>query len=228
MKTRLRVAFLLLIAVVACGACRKSTTTQKSNANLASPPQETIGGGAAPAGEKFSFRGWITNLSIEMALVRDNDHLTGTYFYPRVGKNIDLKGSIDRTGKLELRETDETGKDTGVFKGQWKSNEIGLAAIEGKWSRPDGSKETQFELTQQPIEFTAAVRVTPKVIRKNNKEGKYTVNVEYPQIEGDSRFDGFNQQARAMISKDVAAFKAAEGTPSEEEPAVADEALNAA
>ena len=224
MKTNLQTTFLLLVAVTVFGACRKSTTTRTPNPNLASPPPETIGGGTAPTGEKFSFRGSIANLSIEMTLVRESDHLNGTYFYPRVGKNIDLKGSIDSTGKLELRETDETGKDTGVFKGQWSSNNIGLAAIEGKWSRPDGSKETQFELTQQPIEFTAAVRVTPKVIRENNKEGKYTVNVEYPQIEGDSRFDGFNQQARAMISKDVAAFKAAEGSPSEEETTLADEA----
>jgi hypothetical protein len=224
MKTNCKTTVLLLIAVAVCGACRKTTTTQTVNANLASPPQETIGGGAAPAGEKFSFRGWIANLSIEMTLVRDSDHLNGTYFYPRVGKNIDLKGSIDSNGKLELRETDETGKDTGVFKGQWRSNDIGLAAIAGKWSRPDGSKETDFELTQQPFEFTASVRVTPKVIRENNKEGKYTVNVEYPQIEGDARFDGFNQQARSMISKDVAAFKASEGNPGEEQTDLADEA----
>lgn len=216
MKINFRITLLLLLAVAVLGACRKSTTTPNSKTNLASPPQETIGGGAAPAGEKFSFRGWIANLSIEMTLVRDNDRLTGTYFYPRVGKNIELKGSIDSGGKLELRETDETGKDTGVFKGQWKSNDPGLASIEGKWSRPDGSKETDFELTQQPIEFTAAVRVTPKVIRENNKEGKYSVNAEYPQIEGDSRFDAFNQQARSMISKDVAAFKTAETEALEE------------
>jgi len=224
MRINLRITLLLLTAVVLFGACRKSTTTQTANTNMASPPQETIGGGAAPAGEKFFFRGWIANLSIEMALVREPERLTGTYFYPRVGKNIDLKGTIDSGGKLELRETDETGKDTGVFKGQWKSNEIGFAAIEGKWSRPDGSKETDFELTQQPIEFTAVVRVVPKVIRENNKEGKYTVNVEYPQIEGDSRFDAFNQQARSMINKDIAAFKSAEGNPGEEETDLADEA----
>lgn len=224
MRINLRITLLLLTAVVLFGACRKSTTTQTANTNLASPPQETIGGGAAPAGEKFYFRGWIANLSIEMTLVRETGRLTGTYFYPRVGKNIDLKGTIDSGGKLELRETDETGKDTGVFKGQWKSNEIGFADIEGKWSRPDGSKETDFELTQQPIEFTAAVRVVPKVLRENNKEGKYSVSVEYPQIEGDSRFDGFNQQARSMISKDVAAFKASEGNPGEDETALADEA----
>src|SRR5215510_5794506 len=142
MKINFKTTLPLLIAVAVLGACRKSTTTQNANTNLASPPQETIGGGAAPAGEKFLFRGWIANLSIEMTLVREADRLNGTYFYPRVGKNIDLKGSIDSSGKLELRETDETGKDTGVFKGQWKSNDIGLAAIEGKWSRPDGSKET--------------------------------------------------------------------------------------
>ena len=223
MKTNLRITCILLIAVAVFGACRKSTTTQTANSNLASPPQETIGGGAAPAGEKFYFRGWIANLSIEMTLIREPDRLTGTYFYPRVGKNIDLKGSIDSGGKLELRETDQTGKDTGVFKGQWKTNEVGLAAIEGKWSRPDGSKETDFELTQQPIEFTSAVRVTPKVIRENNKEGKYSVNVEYPQIEGDARFDGFNQQARSMISKDVAAFKTAETESTEEANELPDE-----
>ncbi len=210
MKTNLKTTLLLLTAVALFGACRKSTTNQTPNSNLASPVQETISGGAAPTGEKFYFRGSIANLSIEMTLVRDAGNLTGTYFYPRVGKNIQLKGSIDSGGKLELRESDDTGKDTGVFKGQWKSNESGLAAIEGKWSRPDGTKETDFELSQQPIEFTAAVRVVPKVIRENNKEGKYSVNAEYPQIEGDSRFDAFNQQARGMISKDVAAFKTAE------------------
>jgi hypothetical protein len=223
MKRNFRVTVLLLIAVALFGACRKSTTTQNPNTNLASPPPETIGGGAAPTGEKFSFRGWIAGLSIEMALVRDGERLTGTYFYPRVGKNIELKGTIDKTSKLEMRETDESGKDTGVFKGVWISNQMGLAAIEGKWSRPDGSKETDFEVTQQPMEFTGVVRVTPKVIRENNKEGKYSINVEYPQIEGDARFDAFNQQARSMISKDVAAFKTAETEGLEETNDLPDE-----
>jgi peptidoglycan-N-acetylglucosamine deacetylase len=216
MRINVRITLLVLVGLFLLGACRRSNTTQNPNVNVSTPPQETIGGGAAPAGEKFYFRGWIASLSIEMTLVRDTGQLSGTYFYPRVGKNIDLKGSIDTGGKVELRESDETGKDTGVFKGQWKSDTTGLARIEGKWSRPDGSKETEFELTQQPIEFTAAVRVTPKVIRENNKEGKYTVNVEYPQIEGDSRFDGFNQQARSMVTRDVAAFKAGETESLEE------------
>src|SRR6185503_13068556 len=164
----------------------------------------------ATAGDKFYFRGRINyDLKVEMTLVRDGERLTGTYFYPRVGKNIDLKGTVSN-GNVDLRESDETGKETGVFKGKWTSNPMGLAEIEGKWSRPDGSKETDFQVSQQAIELQTAVRVVPKVIRDANKKSLYSVDAEYPEIQGDTRFDKFNQEARAMITKDVAAFKSSE------------------
>jgi len=61
------------------------------------------------------------------------------------------------------------------------------------------------------------VRIVPKVIRENNKESKYSVEAEYPQIEGDARFDKFNAAARGLVTKDVAAFKTAETATVEEE-----------
>jgi hypothetical protein len=210
MRTKIHLAFFIAAAVVMFGACRKSTPNQNANSNAATPAPETIAGGATTAGEKVSFRGSIANLSIEMNLVREGEKLSGTYFYPRIGKNIELKGEIDKDNNVTLRESDQAGTETGIFKGKWKSNAMGLADIEGKWSRPDGSKETDFVISQQPIEFSAAVRVVPKVIRENNKEAKYSVDAEYPQIEGDARFDKFNAAARAMVTKDVAAFKTAE------------------
>ena len=219
-------SMLAIIGLIAiCGACRKSTNTN-SNTNVATPLPETVGGGAAQTGEKFYFRGWISDLSIEMTLLRDGERLSGTYLYPRIGKTIDLSGSVDKEGNVNLREADETGAQTGVFKGKWKTNELGQAEIEGKWSRPDGSKETEFDVNQQPIEFTAAVRVVAKVIRENNKQSKYSVNAEYPQLEGDARFDGFNQQARAMITKDVAAFKTSETESLDETSDLPAETLN--
>jgi len=217
MKHSLLFLFLAL-ALIAVSACRKQAGSQQTvNSGEPATPEAPVGG-TAPAGEKFYFRGTITtganNLRIEMALVRDGDRLTGTYFYPRVGKNINLAGTIDKDGNVELKETDESGKDTGVFKGKWKpatdSPDPGLNQIEGKWSKPDGSKETAFRVSQQPIEFTAAVRVAPKVTKETNKEKHYTVEAEYPQIEGDPRFDNFNREARGMITKDVAAFKTGE------------------
>lgn len=213
---RTRALFLLLaIALISLGACRKPAGTQPAANSNDTASHEAPVGGKALAGDKFYFRGTIANnLAIEMTLTRDGDRLTGTYFYPKVGKNINLAGTVDKDGNVELKETDESGKDTGVFKGKWKpaidSPDPALNEIEGKWSRPDGTKETAFQVVQQPIAFTAAVRVTPKVIKEANKAKHYTVDAEYPQIEGDARFDSFNREARNLVTKDVAAFRTSE------------------
>lgn len=213
-QDRLIIPF-LAIAIIGLSACRKPAASQQNANSNAAPAFDAPAGGAAPTGEKFYFRGTIANnLRIEMTLVRDAEGLNGSYFYPKVGKDIEIKGTIDKDGNLELKEFDESGKETGVFKGKWKSVsdpvDLGLSGIEGKWSKPDGSKGTNFELAQQPIEFAAAVRVAPKLIRESNKELHYTIDVEYPQIEGDARFDKFNREARGMITKEVAAWKTGE------------------
>jgi hypothetical protein len=223
MKHRLLFPF-LVIALVTLGACRKQAGSQPT-ANSNQPVlHEAPVGGPAPTGEKFYFRGTITtsssSLRIEMALVRDGDRLTGTYFYPKVGKNIALSGTVDKSGNVDLRESDENGKETGMFKGKWKpatdSPDPSLNEIEGKWSKPDGSKETAFQVSQQPIAFSADVRVVPKVIKEADKKKLYTIDAEYPQIEGDPRFEKFNREARGLITKDVAAFKTAESTETAE------------
>ena len=121
MKQRLLFPF-LVIALVTLGACRKQAGSQPTVNSNEAVTHEAPTGGPAPTGEKFYFRGTITagtgNLKIEMALVRDGDRLTGTYFYPKVGKNIALSGTVDKSGSVDLRESDESGKETGIFKRQ--------------------------------------------------------------------------------------------------------------
>lgn len=224
MKNNSRIVLLgLVIAVIALGACRKQPAERQQNANSnAAMTQDAPVSGAATNGEKFYFRGMIAgNLRIEMTLLRDGERLTGSYFYPKVGKNIALGGTVDKDGNVLISESDDGGKQTGVFKGKWKpatdSPDPTLNEIDGKWSRPDGSKETAFLVSQQPIEFSGAARFAPKVIKEANKEKRYRVDAEYPQIDGDARFDKFNREARSLITKDVAAFKTAE-TVSETDP----------
>jgi peptidoglycan-N-acetylglucosamine deacetylase len=230
MKNNSRVlVFLLLVAAIA-GACRKQEANKSQANNSPLAAKEAPAGGEAQRGDKFLFRGNIANLSIEMSLVRDGERVTGTYFYPRVGKNIALTGTVSSTGDVELTEADETGKQTGVFKGKWQPEKDGpdssLAEIEGKWSKPDGSKSTDFVVTQQPINFTSAVRVFPKTIRDSSKEKRYSIDAAYPEIQGDSRFDGFNREARSLVTKDVGAFKAAETSEEYREGDLPAETLN--
>lgn len=220
MKHKFPVTIALLLTLVVFGACRKPAAKQQTNNATPASGQVPLGG-AAQTGQKFFFRGTIAGtLSIEMILVRDSDRLNGTYFYPKVGKNIALVGTVDKDGNVSMTEADDTGKQTGIFKGKWKpaadSPDPSLSEIAGKWSKPDGSKETDFTVTQQPIELGDLVRVVPKVIKEANKEKLFEVEAEYPQIEGDARFDGFNREARTLMQKDVAAFKSSE-EPSEED-----------
>src|SRR5438046_6768719 len=218
MKTRkINLILLPIVVVIASAASRRqsqSVPQPTANSNLA-VTQEKPAGGEASVGERSYFRGTIAganNLKIEMTLVRDGERVSGSYFYPKVSKNIELNGTIDKDGNVDLREKDDSGKETGIFKGKWKTAvepyELGMANIAGKWSRPDGAKETTFELSQQPIDFSAAAaRFVPKVIKETNKQSHYRIEAVYPQIEGDARFDKLNKEARAMVAKHVAALK---------------------
>ena len=217
MKIKTTAIIGILVAIIASTACRKQKSVAEQTATSPTPvAQEAPVEGVTQVGDKYFFRGTIANLSIEMQLLRDGERLSGSYFYPRIGKSIALTGTVDKTNNVTLTEADDSGKQTGVFKGKWQtavdSPDPAIFEIEGKWSKPDGSKQTDFIVTQQPYQFTGSVQVTAKVIKEANKQKLYSVDAEYPQIEGDARFDGFNKEARALINKDVAAFKTAETT----------------
>src|SRR6185436_19294328 len=62
------------------------------------------------------------------------------------------------------------------------------------------------------------------VIKEANKQARYSLDAEYPEIQGDARFDKFNREARALVTKDVAAFKTGETGDEEESSDLADEA----
>ncbi len=232
MKNISKALFLAIFIVTSLGACKKSEPNKPPANNNTVASTEAPAGGAAQRGDKFLFRGNIANLSIEMSLVRDGERLNGTYFYPRIGKNITLTGTVTSGGDVEMTEADESGNQTGIFRGKWQPEKDGpdasLAEIEGKWSKPDGSKATDFVVTQQPLNFTtASVKVIPKTIRDNSKEKHYSVDAEYPEVQGDSRFDGFNREARNLVTKDVGAFKASENSDeSGVDPNLSDETQN--
>jgi len=83
-----------------------------------------------------------------MTLFARRRALTGSYFYPKVGKNIALSGTIDKDGNVSISESDDSGKQTGVFKGKWKpatdSPDPTLNEIDGSGRGPMARKKLRF------------------------------------------------------------------------------------
>jgi hypothetical protein len=208
---------LILLLSIAFGACRKRSTGNQppQGAEVATAPtpeqyHQDNGGATTAVAPKF-FKGSIgSRLGLEMKLVRDGDHITGSYSYQKVGAKIDLRGTIDKDNNVSLDEFDTAGKQTGVFKGSWTTDkEDGLAAIAGNWSHPDGEKKTAFSVHEEPIEFTGGVELSTKQVKETNKKLGYTIDAQYPQAGGglDNRFDKFNQEVKGFATKLVNDFK---------------------
>lgn len=210
----------LLMAIMAvtlvCGsACRREVTVSQApgmpTTGAPSPSQyhQDAGVTLAVPQTKF-FKGSIgSRLGLQMKLTRDGDHVVGNYSYQKVGSKIDLKGTIDKDNNLTLEEFDSAGKQTGLFKGTWLTDQEGLANLAGNWSKPNSDKKTAFSVHEEPIAFTTAVELAVKHIKENNKKSNYQIDAEYPQAEGavDNSFEKFNQEAKAVVARRISDFK---------------------
>jgi uncharacterized protein DUF3298/peptidoglycan-N-acetylmuramic acid deacetylase PdaC-like protein len=213
-STKLSITVLLAITLVAVGGCKRTASKEPTSANPSTSPTELNhpAGGTTPVADVKYFRGSIGNtLGLQMKLTREGDKLWGSYFYQKVGTKIDLRGTVDGNGYVTLEEFDPEGKQTGVFKGIWQTNnDDGLVAIAGNWTKPNGDKKTAFSLHQEPIEFSGGTaEVTSKSIKETNKKLKYEIDAEYPQITGasDTRFDKYNQEAKNLAAGEAARFR---------------------
>ncbi len=216
----------ILIAVCGATGCKKTTapfaTPAGPTASPSSPDQyHHPEGGTTPAAEIKYFKGSIGSaLGLQMKLTREGEKLSGTYFYQKIGARIDLRGTLDGQGNLMLEEFDQGGKQTGIFKGIWKTDEVGLVGIAGNWTRPNGDRQTAFSLHEEPIELTGGVEIVARQIKENNKKLRYEIAVEYPQLSGASNasFDKFNQAVKNLVNSRVSEFKKGMVDPEREVP----------
>jgi hypothetical protein len=222
---RVIAAAVYLISVLCLPACaphRESAPGINSSNKQTQTQGASQAGGTAPSDKTRFFRGTIgDNYKIEMKLVRAGERLSGTYAYQKVGTDIELKGTIDGKGNFTLQEFDSRGGQTGVFKGTWSEPETEAgAALQGNWSKTNGGEEElAFYLTEQNISFGGGLKVVARSIKEEDKNYKYSLNVEYPQIEGssDPHVEQFNKEVSAQVKKDIDEWKQSAGRDPKEE-----------
>jgi hypothetical protein len=113
--------------------------------------------------EERQFSGAINGtIRIRMKLTQTGNTLRGTYLYEKVGKDIQLNGSLNGQ-QFILKETDAEGNHTGTFKGRFS----GSNQIEGTWSSADGIRNFPFRLS------AAAAAALPAASSGDGFSGEY-------------------------------------------------------
>jgi hypothetical protein len=89
-----------------------------------------------------------SNLKIHMNLAIRDNKITGTYFYDKYKKEIEIYGSIDEEKNFTIEELGETG----IFKGKFLSPD----RAEGVWVTPQKTRELPFWIKTEYIKDPVA------------------------------------------------------------------------
>ena len=94
--------------------------------------------------QTYYFSGTIGKAPVFASLSRDGDNLIGSYLYLKYGKDIELEGKIDASGKFHLDESSfDTTKKSGGFDGTVKQ-----ALWSGTWRNAAGGAPLPFALME--------------------------------------------------------------------------------
>lgn len=218
------------ICLIACLNANNKPNEDKPDGKKPQP-QETANKASVDAPNKFSkvLVGKIDKYDVVVELNRDNEDLTGNYFYetnkPQVIEfsgpdTLSLSGKVKKDGTFTITETEtkvaENGessdKVTGTFTGKIVAEERGgklSIKLNGDWTKADGSKKLNFFASEKTLSLGEGVKVVDKKIAEDNKKEKYTFDADFPQIEGskDPNVAKFNKEMEEKVQEEYQEFK---------------------
>lgn len=220
---------LFLIAVFCCltlTACNGDKPTQLGISQPGASPSPVVS--ATPAGAPpvlapvpVRFRRTLAGLidgkhAVEMEINRNQveaDQVWGSYRYKKIQKkSLSLLGKLGADGNVELTETDENGKETGVFQGKLVMevrNDDSRLKFVGNWKKSKADpKALPFELAETRFDLGGMRLVLKEQNEENNKQ-KLTIGTAYPQLAGGdaARAETFNKAVSEFVTKQTAEFK---------------------
>ena len=150
------------------------------------------------------YRGRLGDQHIQMELTRNGDAATGKYFYDQFQRDLRLAGRLNKDGRLELRETDATGRHTGTFVCK-RADERGPIDmdLECDWSKPNGSGQLTAWLTEQSIDLPKGLVIKPRQVYQRGR----VVNLSYPELINDGRQTrNFNPRVARIVRELLSDF----------------------
>ncbi|MBS1786672.1 MAG: DUF3298 and DUF4163 domain-containing protein [Acidobacteria bacterium] len=222
------ILFLILLLCSTLAACSGDKPTQLGISQPGASPSPVTAASATPAEPPpviapvpARFRRTLAGLidgkhAVEMELDRNQveaDQVWGSYRYKKIQKkSLSLQGKIAKDGSVELTETDENGKETGVFIGKLVMEVRGddsRLKFTGDWKKSKSdSTALPFELAETRFDL-GGMRMVLKEQSEENKKLKLTIDTAYPQLVGGDAAvtDTFNKALSGFATRKVAEFK---------------------
>ncbi|MBC7475922.1 MAG: hypothetical protein H7263_16690, partial [Candidatus Sericytochromatia bacterium] len=115
--------------------------------------------------------------NIFMNLSFDKNNIIGNYYYEQneLKSKLKLRGTINKNSVI-LKEFDNQGNQTGLFKGIYQSN-----LISGVWSKADGTKTVKFsvnETTSTPKQINNISNSLIKTLVKDKATKKSLIGIQ--------------------------------------------------
>lgn len=201
MKTRSFALFIVILALlISAGSVQPASAAARSQTS-----------------NTYVLRGKIDRQNITMNLTRTGNQIAGTYRYNRIGKDIQVTGTIDAEGKIALTEFGLGGtRPTGFFKGTWQNGdeEPGIS-LYGDWSKTQSTTNTLNFYASEDV-LDSSLKIEPVQILQTLRRPKLTVDASYPRIVGGTspNAEKFNQLMKTEITKMIAEFKKEVAGPS--------------
>jgi len=136
-----------------------------------------------------TFQGTINNkYEITMILIKKSAVITGSYKYKTQTNSLNLKGTIDANGNLNVNEFNDKGSITGVFKGK-----LANSNISGTWEKPDGSKSFAFNVSEANKVVGGNTTSSTEPVWAGNYVDKFgrvlKISAKSPKQEGEVKFE---------------------------------------
>ena len=127
----------------------------------------------------YNYSGTINGkYEIIMTIIKNENKITGSYYYKSQNKPIQLAGSIN--GKnITINELDNTGKTTGTFTGTTDD----FYSINGTWHSADGKKNLIFDLAKFGSSETN--KVYKNIFTVKDPSPKYSIKFSVEKREAD-------------------------------------------
>lgn len=135
-------SLVLVLVVMSCGRTSdtipSAAVTEESSDVISAEPSQEL----SVDNNVIMLKGTIGGLPVHMSLKIDENIVTGSYYYDKVGKDLRLKGTLEEDRMISLSEYDENDQHTGTFDG-WYTHGI---RITGNWTNVKTNATLEFSL----------------------------------------------------------------------------------